>query len=66
MAGNYLTIVDFVMCSYSANVIYNQNGPFSAITKATLKKTPFFEKYCSVVMEHFSDQLQRRGVPPPF
>ena len=55
MAGNHVTIVDFVMCSYAANTIYNQNGPFSAVTKAILKKTPFFEAYCTNVMQHFQE-----------
>ena len=57
MAGNTVTIVDFVMISYAANTIYNQNGPFSAITKAILKKTPLFEAYCDGIMEHFQEQL---------
>ena len=55
LAGNNLTIVDFVMCSYVANVIYNRNGPFSAITKAILSRTPLFAQYCDTILDTFRD-----------
>ena len=50
LAGNHVTIVDFVMCSYVANVIFNENAPFSAVTQAILGKTPYFMNYCDIVM----------------
>ena len=50
LAGNQITTVDFVMCSYAANVVNNPNGPFSAITKAVLPRTPMFEAYINNIM----------------
>ena len=32
LVADYLTIGDFVLVSYSANVINNANSPFSAVT----------------------------------
>ena len=53
LAGNKITIVDFVMCSYIANVVFNMNGPFSAVTKSILGGTPLFGDYCDTILQEF-------------
>ena len=65
LAGERITIVDFVMCSYVANVIFNRAGPFSDVTKAILTTTPHFAAYCDTILREFKEQLDRRPEPTP-
>ena len=50
----YITLVEFVMVSYVANVIKNESSPFSAVTKAIMPQTPAFLEYCKRLLVEFN------------
>mmetsp|Transcript_11690 Transcript_11690/g.15866 ORF Transcript_11690/g.15866 Transcript_11690/m.15866 type:complete len:127 (+) Transcript_11690:372-752(+) len=66
MVGNEMTIADFVMVSYIANVVKNVNSPFSAVTTAVMERTPLFLAYSERLMTEFEEILRLRPEPTPF
>ena len=60
LAGDRLTIGDFVLLSYTANVIKNIKSPFSAVTAAVMESAPRMKSYTEGLMIEFSDILRKR------
>ena len=60
IAGNRLTICDFVLLSYTANVIRNTKSPFCAVTAAIMSRNPQMLEYTETLMTEFAEILNAR------
>lgn len=62
-AGNNLTIADFVLAAYCANLLCNPNNPMSQQMKACCSETPKFHAYIMSVGENFPYLKTRPPIP---
>ena len=60
VAGNKMTIADFVLASYMGNYIMNPKSPVAAAVQAKLGDTPKFKAYIDARETNFP-YLARRG-----
>ena len=64
IAGDKVTIADFVMASYIGNYVNNPNSPFSPEGTASAAPHPNLQKYIATVEATFT-HLKTRGAVGP-
>ena len=66
VAGNKMTIADFVMASYLGNFIYNPLNPASQIMQGKLDSTPKLKAYAEARETTFPYLKTRGALETPF
>ena len=54
IAGDKVTIADFVMASYIGNYVMNPNSPLTPAGKAAAEGKPYFNEYIKTVISTFT------------